>query len=99
MTDTQPGDAAVTDNPGQDRYEIRSGGVLAGFADYRREGERVVLVHTEVDPAYKGQGLGTALARGTLDDLRAHGSQVVPACPFIAGFIKDNQAYGDLVAD
>ena len=41
----------------------------------------MVLVHTDIDPAYEGQGLGSVLVKGALDDLRERGLRAVPLCP------------------
>ena len=59
---------------------------------------RITFVHTEVDDAYAGQGLGGKLARAALDDVRARGLAVRPDCPFIKGWIAKHPDYADLVA-
>lgn len=88
----------VTDASEDRRYEIRLGDQLAGYARYRDAADgRRILVHTEVDDAFEGQGLGGRLARGALDDIRAHGWTVTPTCPFIAGYIDGHPEYADLV--
>ncbi|WP_067481597.1 GNAT family N-acetyltransferase [Actinomadura hibisca] len=91
-------DTKVTDNADQSRYEIRVDGELAGFAEYETEGDTLVFTHTEVDSAYEGKGVGGALARGALDDVRAKGAKAVPQCPFIKGWIDKHPDYQDLVA-
>lgn len=93
------GTTEVSDNPDGSRYEVRVDGALAGFAAYRRREGRIVFTHTEVDDAYAGQGLGGALARGALEDVRAAGDlQVVAQCPFIAAWIGRHPGYQDLLA-
>ena len=89
----------VTDNPGKHRYEARAEGAVAGFAAYRlRGGDVIVFTHTEVDPAHEGQGIGSALARGALDDVRARGERrVVALCPFISAWIERHPDYRDLL--
>jgi predicted GNAT family acetyltransferase len=37
------------------------------------------------------------LVRHALDDLRAQGRRVDPACPFVAHYIRQNPEYADLV--
>jgi predicted GNAT family acetyltransferase len=54
-------------------------------------------VHTEIDPAFEGKGLGSALAAGALDAERALGEPVVPLCPFIRSYIDRHPDYADLV--
>jgi predicted GNAT family acetyltransferase len=90
----------VQDNPQAERYEARVDGELAGFAAYRLHGDRIVFTHTEVDEAFEGKGVGGALARGALDDVRAKGThRVTVLCPFISAWLKRHPDYQDLVAD
>ncbi len=88
----------VVHNPDQARYEVWADGKLAGFVQYRPREGALNLFHTEIDGAYDGQGLGSTLARGALDDLRAQHLAVVRSCPFIAGYIRRHPEYEDRVA-
>jgi len=91
-------DVEVRDNPEQSRYEARVDGELAGFSEYHLTRSSIVFTHTEVFDEFEGHGVGSALARGALDDVRAKGERdVVPVCPFIHGFIDDHAEYADLV--
>lgn len=88
----------ITDNVAAGRYEMPLDGHTA-FVTYSREGRRVTLIHTEVPQALAGRGVGSTLARLVLDDIRRHGSRVVPECEFIAGFIGRHPEYAGLLAD
>lgn len=89
----------VTHNPAASRYELHVGTALAGFVTYRFDDEDQVLalLHTEVEPAFKGEHLATLLARFSLDDARARGLAVLPYCPYIASWIRKHPEYTDLV--
>jgi predicted GNAT family acetyltransferase len=89
----------VRDNPDLGRYDVLVDDEPAGFTAYRLRPGRVVFVHTEIADGYAGRGVGTALARGALDDVRRRGLQVTPLCPFIAGFLRRHPEYDDLVAE
>ena len=89
--------AHVRDNPTLLRFEIHDDEKLAGFAQYVRRPGRIFLVHTEIDPAFEGRGLGSQLAAGALDATRTAGERVVPLCPFIASYIERHPEYDDLV--
>lgn len=93
------GEPAVRDNPAERRYEAHLGNRLVAFSAYRLAPGRVIFTHTEVDPEMEGKGIGTSLARGALDDIRARGLKVTPLCPFIAAFIRRHPEYRDLVAE
>jgi len=91
-------DVVVTNNESEKRYEARLGGELAGFAAYQLTDELIVFTHTEVDEAYEGKGVGSALARFALDDVREAGTRkVLPLCPFIKGWIARHRDYVPLV--
>ena len=89
----------VEENPAKHRFEILVDDALAGFTAYLPRGEVLVFTHTEVEDRYQGQGVGGALIRGTLDQVRANGGRVVPRCPFMAAFIERHPDYADLVVD
>jgi uncharacterized protein len=88
----------VIDNPNELRYELWSGDALVGTIRYTRNGNVVTLVHTEVDPAFEGRRLGTALVAGALDDLRARGKRLIPLCPFVIAYLRRHPEYADLAA-
>ena len=89
---------SVRDVPERSRYEVTVDGELAGHADYRDDGDVRVFVHTEVDDAFEGHGVGSTLARAALDDVRASGRTLVARCPFIAAYIEHHPDYADLVS-
>ena len=79
----------VIDNPEELRYELLLGDELAGEIRYIRDDDgRVVLVHTEIEPRIKGQGLGNVLVQGALDDLRERGIEYRVICPFVAAYLR-----------
>ncbi|GAA2111127.1 GNAT family N-acetyltransferase [Microlunatus panaciterrae] len=88
----------IVDNPERTRFEARIGDQLAGFAEYQLATDLIVFSHTEVDPAFEGNGVGSALARTALDDVRRRGERkVLATCPFIKGWIDRHPDYADLL--
>lgn len=88
----------VRDNADESRFEAALDGSTLGFAYYRLQPDRVVFTHTEVRPEAEGKGVGSALVRWALDDVRRRGLHVVPLCPFVAAYLKRHPEYADLVA-
>lgn len=85
---------ALRDNRSANRFEAHQDGQLAGFADYQLTDELVVFTHTEVTPAFEGQGVGSALARYAMDQLKAEGThKALALCPFIKGWIQRHPEY------
>jgi predicted GNAT family acetyltransferase len=92
-------ETTVRDDPEAGRYEILDGERVLGVAAYERRGDTVVFTHTEIDPDAGQSGLGSALVRAALDDVRTRGGSVVALCPFVRGWIERHPDYADLVAD
>jgi hypothetical protein len=92
-------EVTIQDNEERTRYEASTeSGVVAGFAEYRDEDGVRVFVHTEVDDAYEGQGIGSTLARGALADVRERGMTLRANCPFIRKYVENHDEYADLRA-
>ena len=96
-------DIVVKDRPTEHRYEISVAGRPAGYTAYLDRpggeggGQRHVFLHTEIDSAYEGQGLGSLLARAALADVRASGRRAVAVCPFFAAYLKRHPEEADIV--
>lgn len=93
------GGLVIVDEPAGQRYVARLGDVVAGFIDYRRVRGRIIFLHTEIDPAFEGRGIGRRLAAGALDDVRAQGLMFSNKCPFIAAYLQRHPEYEDLHAE
>ncbi len=88
----------VRHNPDAHRYEGYVDGALAGFAAYTESDSMIAFDHTEVDGAFEGRGVGSAIARFALDDVRrVGGRRVLPSCPFIRAWITKHPDYAGLV--
>jgi uncharacterized protein len=87
---------AIRDNTKAHRFEMDLDGAIA-YSNYRREGNVLTILHTEVPEALNGRGIGSALARGILDLARAQGLKVVALCPFVASYLKKHPEYSDLL--
>jgi predicted GNAT family acetyltransferase len=77
----------VTDNQAASRFELHGDGELAELM-YRRNGKRLVLVHTEVPESLEGRGIGGALVLAAIDRAERDGMTVVPLCPFARGWLE-----------
>jgi predicted GNAT family acetyltransferase len=77
----------VVRNDEEHRYELSVDDALA-VLQYRLNGERLVLVHTEVPETLEGRGVGSRLVRAAIDDARESNLIVVPMCPFARAWLE-----------
>ena len=85
----------VTRNDAAGRYEIHVAGVLGGFTEFQGapNGE-VIFPHTEVDPACRGRGPASPLPAGAWEAAARRGDRIVPLCPFVQRYLKENEVPG-----
>ena len=87
----------VRDNPGESRFEAYVDGKVAGFSAYDLTDGAIMIMHTEVDDAYEGQGVGSELVRQMLDLIRDDGElKVTVLCPFVNTWLRRHPDYREL---
>jgi uncharacterized protein len=93
-------DPRLADNPEKHRFELRAGDdQVAAWSEYNVLKGALLFTHTEVLPEYERRGLGSRLAAFALDEVRRRGVHVIPACPFIAAYLRKHPEYRDLVTE
>ena len=88
--------ADVVNNKAHHRYELVVNGHLAATY-YKLDDGVITFVHTEVSPELGGQGVGSTLVKGALDQVRADGLKVIAQCPFVKAYIDKHGEYADLL--
>jgi predicted GNAT family acetyltransferase len=94
----QPEELAVVDNAEERRFEAHIGSERVGVIRYEAQPGVITLVHTEVEPAFEGKGVGSRLIAGALDDIRRRDLSLVPVCPFVRAYLERHPEYADLIA-
>jgi predicted GNAT family acetyltransferase len=77
---------SVLDNRASSQFEIDVDGHV-GYLAYRRDGDRLILIHTEVPPQLEGQGVGGKLVMAAIDEAEEQHLTVVPLCEFAMGWL------------
>ena len=85
MTDEAP----IRDAPEESRFVVEVDGHLAEL-EYRTNGQRFIIVHTEVPPELEGHGLAGRLVRAALDKAIANQFTVVPWCPYARSWLRNH---------
>jgi uncharacterized protein len=77
----------VTDNQAEARFELDTDGHVAVLM-YRRNGKRLVLIHTDVPVELEGRGIGGRLIEAAIDRAARDGLTIVPLCPFARSWLE-----------
>lgn len=85
----EPREVAVADDEDNCRFVFTEEG-FDGELIYRVEGDRLVLLHAEVAPALRGQGLAGHLVQAALDRARSTGETVAPWCGYTRRWLEEN---------
>jgi predicted GNAT family acetyltransferase len=91
-------DIAIRHDEAGHRFVAEFGGEVAELTYVERDPTTVIFDHTFVPPALRGSGVAAALAARALDWARASGLKVLPACPYVASYIKRHSEVADLLA-
>lgn len=79
------------------RYAVTVDGHEAELT-YSRLGEsRIIIDHTGVPEALRGQHVGVALVQRAVEDARADGIKIVPLCPFAKAQIARRPEWQDVL--
>jgi predicted GNAT family acetyltransferase len=86
----------VRHNSPENRFEAEVGGELS-VADYELRGTEMIMTHTYVPPQLRGQGIAEKLVRVALEHARDQRLRVVPACSYVAAFIRRHPEFQPLL--
>lgn len=89
-------DLNLVNNEDSKQYEVHAGDQIAKI-EYIRTRDKIYLTHTEVPVALEGKGIGSRLVKMVLEDIEQKDLTLIPLCPFVAGYIKNNPEWRKLV--
>ena len=79
-------------------FAIDQDGKRVGRLTYAREGDRVDLLHTEVDSSLRGTGAGGKLVDAAVRWARDEGVQIQPLCGFAKSVFARTPEYEDVLS-
>jgi predicted GNAT family acetyltransferase len=72
--------------------------VQAGMMTYSWAGpQRIIVDHTEVEPAFNGKGVGKMMLQAVVDFARKEHVKVLPLCPFAKSVFDKDPSIGDVL--
>jgi uncharacterized protein len=97
MTD-QTDEIGFEDNGSKGRYFLRSPTGDEAEMTFTRVGEHLIIIdHTEVPDAFRGQGAGLRLVTRAVEDARAAGKKIIPLCPFANAQFHRHPEWSDVL--
>lgn len=79
-------------------FTIERDGKRVGRMNYTRDGQRVEILHTEVDASLRGEGAGGKLVARAVEWARAKELQIIPTCPFAKAVFAKTPDYRDVLS-
>ncbi|TDX83302.1 GNAT family N-acetyltransferase [Epilithonimonas xixisoli] len=73
-------------------------GNKAGVMTYSWAGaDKIIIDHTEVEPAYNGKGVGKEMVYKAVEFARENNLKIIPLCPFATATFKKNEEIRDVL--
>jgi predicted GNAT family acetyltransferase len=82
----------VVNNTEAKRFEIQLGDDIARI-EYQITGHTITFTHTEVPPAFEGQGIAGKIAKVALEYAKESGYKILPLCPYVKAYIQRHPEY------
>jgi hypothetical protein len=78
---------AFSDNAAQSRFELDVEGRTV-FANYRRMGDQLAILHVESPPVLRGTGAAGRLMQHIVDTAQAENRAIAPYCGYAASWLR-----------
>jgi predicted GNAT family acetyltransferase len=86
------------DHGSKGRYVLREPGGSEAEMTFTKVGEHQIIIdHTEVPDAFRGQGAGLRLVTRAVEDARAAGKKIIPLCPFANAQFRRHPEWADVL--
>lgn len=97
MTDELP-EIKLEDTGSKGRYFLKGPGGAVAEMTFTKIGEHQIIIdHTEVPDAFRGQGAGLRLVTRAVEDARAAGKKIIPLCPFANAQFRRHKEWADVL--
>ncbi|RUM97709.1 N-acetyltransferase [Pseudaminobacter arsenicus] len=97
MTQELP-EIALEDKGSKGRYFLRAPDGAEAEMTFTKVGEHQIIIdHTEVPDAFRGQGAGLRLVTRAVEDARSAGKKIIPLCPFAAAQFRRHPEWADVL--
>ena len=96
MSDELP--IEIEDTGSKGRYVVRGADGAEAEMTFSKVGaSQIIIDHTGVPDAFRGQGVGARLVARAVEDARAQGKTIIPLCPFAAAQFRRHPEWADVL--
>ena len=81
----------MRDNADKGRFELDVDGAVV-YADYRQEGNRLIIPYVYAPPELRGKGAADKLMRQIVERAKSENQQIVPVCGYAAAWLRRHQS-------
>lgn len=86
------------DGGSKGRYYLEAAGGDVAEMTYSNAGEHLMIIdHTGVPDAFRGQGAGLRLVTRAVEDARTAGKKIIPLCPFANAQFRRHPEWADVL--
>ena len=97
MTEQLP-EIELEDHGSKGRYVLRGPNGAEAEMTFTKVGDsQIIIDHTGVPDAFRGQGAGLRLVTRAVEDARAAGKTIFPLCPFAAAQFQRHKEWADVL--
>ncbi|PZN51528.1 MAG: N-acetyltransferase [Proteobacteria bacterium] len=88
----------LEENDAKGRYVISGPDGAEAEMTFTKVGpHQIIIDHTAVPDAFRGQGVGLKLVTRAVEDARAAGKTIIPLCPFAAAQFRRHAEWADVL--
>ena len=88
----------LEDSGSKGRYFLRSPEGVVAEMTFSKVGDSMIIIdHTDVPDAFRGQGVGLRLVTRAVEDMRAAGKKIIPLCPFANAQFRRHSEWADVL--
>jgi uncharacterized protein len=81
-------------------FVIQENGNRQAEMTYTNAGDdKIIIAHTFVEDAFRGENIGKDLVKAGVDFARERNKKIVPLCPFAKAEFDKRAEYADVLAD
>lgn len=91
-------DVLQINNETKGAFQVMEDGAKAGIMTYSWAGkDKIIIDHTEVDPAFKGRGVGNQMVMAAVEYARQENIKIMPLCPFAKSVFDKTPSIQDVL--